>query len=98
MTYHRLRVPAAEVTRVTLEVRSQGKLGGQAHVPDAEGVWFKLVRNVSCLISPRFVNLTRGILGNIVICLSDNVHHSCAICIQVLSTLWLTSYPHSHQR
>lgn len=43
----RLRALAAEVTRVTLEVGSQGKLGGQAHVPDVEGVWFELVRNVS---------------------------------------------------
>jgi hypothetical protein len=32
---------------VTLEVGSQGKLGGQAHVPDVEGVWLNLVRNVS---------------------------------------------------
>ena len=43
---YRLRALAAEVTRVTLEV-SQGKLGGQAHVPDVEGVWLNLVRNVS---------------------------------------------------
>ena len=43
----RLRALAAEVTRVTLEVGSQGKLGGQAHVPDVEGVWLNLVRNVS---------------------------------------------------
>jgi osomolarity two-component system sensor histidine kinase NIK1 len=42
----RLRALAAEVTRVTLEVGSQGKLGGQADVPDVEGVWFELVRNV----------------------------------------------------
>jgi osomolarity two-component system, sensor histidine kinase NIK1 len=46
----RLRALAAEVTRVTLEVGSQGKLGGQAHVPDVEGVWFELVRNVSTLV------------------------------------------------
>ncbi len=39
-----LRALAAEVTRVTLEVGSQGKLGGQVHV---EGVWLNLVRNVS---------------------------------------------------
>ncbi|KAK0448574.1 hypothetical protein EV421DRAFT_1889261 [Armillaria borealis] len=43
----RLRALAAEVTRVTLEVGSQGKLGGQADVPDVEGVWFELVRNVN---------------------------------------------------
>jgi methyl-accepting chemotaxis protein len=46
----RLRALAAEVTRVTLEVGSQGKLGGQAHVPDVEGVWLNLVRNVSVLV------------------------------------------------
>ena len=45
----RLRALAAEVTRVTLEVGSQGKLGGQAHVPDVEGVWLNLVRNVRAL-------------------------------------------------
>ena len=43
----RLRTLAAEVTRVTLEVGSQGKLGGQANVPDVEGVWLELTRNVS---------------------------------------------------
>lgn len=42
---------AAEVTRVTLEVGSQGKLGGQAVVPDVEGVWFELVRNVNRMCS-----------------------------------------------
>jgi osomolarity two-component system sensor histidine kinase NIK1 len=42
-----LQAFAAEVTRVTLEVGSQGKLGGRAHVPDVEGVWFELVQNVS---------------------------------------------------
>ncbi|PBL01519.1 hypothetical protein ARMGADRAFT_1007506 [Armillaria gallica] len=43
----RLRALAAEVTRVTLEVGSQGKLGGQANVEDVEGVWFSLVKNVN---------------------------------------------------
>ncbi|KAK0198025.1 two-component histidine kinase Le.nik1-like protein [Armillaria mellea] len=43
----RLRALAAEVTRVTLEVGSQGKLGGQATVEDVEGVWFELVKNVN---------------------------------------------------
>ena len=47
--YHsnRLRALVVEVTWMTLEVGSQGKFGGQAHVPDVEGVWFELVRNVS---------------------------------------------------
>ncbi|KAG6917545.1 hypothetical protein DXG01_002182 [Tephrocybe rancida] len=43
----RLQVLALEVARVSLEVGSQGKLGGQARVPDVEGVWFELVRNVN---------------------------------------------------
>ncbi|KAH9929248.1 uncharacterized protein B0H18DRAFT_953709 [Fomitopsis serialis] len=36
-----------EVTRVTLEVGSQGKLGGQAHVPDVEGVWLDYTKRQS---------------------------------------------------
>ena len=48
----RLRALAAEVTRVTLEVGSQGILGGQAHVPDVEGVWLELTRNVRHYPSP----------------------------------------------
>jgi len=43
----RLRALAAEVTRVTLEVGTRGKLGGQAVVPDVEGVWEQLTANVS---------------------------------------------------
>ena len=43
----RLRALAAEVTRVTLEVGSQGKLGGSAMVEDVEGVWQELTHNVS---------------------------------------------------
>ncbi|KAF8814078.1 hypothetical protein BYT27DRAFT_7250387 [Phlegmacium glaucopus] len=35
----RLRALAAEVTRVTLQLGSQGKLGGRAHVPDVEGAY-----------------------------------------------------------
>ncbi|THU96840.1 hypothetical protein K435DRAFT_663749 [Dendrothele bispora CBS 962.96] len=47
----RLRLLAAEVTRVTMEVGSQGKLGGQANVPDVSGVWWELVRNVNRMCS-----------------------------------------------
>ena len=39
----RFRALSAEVTLVTLEVGSQGKLGGQAHVPDVEGVRLNLI-------------------------------------------------------
>ena len=35
--FDRLPVLAAEVTRVTLEVGSQGKCGGQDHIPDEIG-------------------------------------------------------------
>jgi hypothetical protein len=59
-TYYRLRALAAEVTRVTLEVGIQGKLGGQAHVSDVEGVSFELVRNVSCHIFLVFVQTLLG--------------------------------------
>ena len=52
----RLRALAAEVTRVTLEVGSQGKLGGQAHVPGVEGVWLNLVRNVSIFSTMLLLN------------------------------------------
>ncbi len=59
----RLRALAAEVTRVTLEVGSQGKLGGQADVPDVEGVWFELVKNVSRSFKLGFFILTLLIVG-----------------------------------
>ncbi len=42
-----LRTLADEVSRVSLEVGSQGKLGGQANVPDVEGVWKDLTVNAS---------------------------------------------------
>jgi osomolarity two-component system, sensor histidine kinase NIK1 len=51
-----LRLLAAEVTRVTLEVGSEGKLGGQAVVPGVEGVWELLVNNV-CSLSSSFSSL-----------------------------------------
>ncbi|RPD58040.1 hypothetical protein L227DRAFT_469196, partial [Lentinus tigrinus ALCF2SS1-6] len=47
----RLRALTAEVTRVTMEVGSKGQLGGQAHVPDVEGVWQELMRNVNRMCS-----------------------------------------------
>lgn len=40
---------AAEVAPITLEVGGQGKLGRQVRVPDAKGVLFELVWNVSRL-------------------------------------------------
>src|SRR5436853_3445583 len=40
---------AAEVTRVAREVGTEGKLGGQAKVPDATGTWRQLTDNVNQL-------------------------------------------------
>ncbi|HMF40621.1 MAG TPA: HAMP domain-containing protein, partial [Polyangia bacterium] len=40
---------AAEVTRVAKEVGTDGKLGGQADVPEAAGIWRDLTDNVNLL-------------------------------------------------
>jgi CheY-like chemotaxis protein/HAMP domain-containing protein len=44
-----LRLFADEVTRVAKEVGTEGKLGGQAEVPSATGMWRSLVDNVNQL-------------------------------------------------
>ena len=46
-----LTVFAAEVTRVSLEVGTEGKLGGQALVPNVEGTWMILTDNVNLMAS-----------------------------------------------
>ncbi|CAE6450555.1 unnamed protein product [Rhizoctonia solani] len=53
----RLRMFAGEVTRVALDVGSRGILGGQAYVPDVEGVWQELTDNVNRMCS----NLTNQV-------------------------------------
>lgn len=50
---------ANEVTRVSLEVGTEGKLGGQAVVAGVEGMWKVLTDNVNlmvrfCVITVRF--------------------------------------------
>src|SRR5438132_559609 len=50
---------AAEVTRVAKEVGTDGKLGGQAAVPEASGIWRDLTDNVNTLAS----NLTTQVRG-----------------------------------
>ncbi|HEY8164175.1 MAG TPA: HAMP domain-containing protein [Gemmatimonadaceae bacterium] len=42
-----LRIFAGEVTRVAKEVGTEGKLGGQADVPDVAGTWKDLTDNVN---------------------------------------------------
>ncbi len=41
----------SEVTRVSREVGTEGKLGGQAHVPGAAGIWRDLTDNVNSMAS-----------------------------------------------
>jgi methyl-accepting chemotaxis protein len=46
-----LNLFAGEVTRVALEVGTEGKLGGQADVPNVAGVWKELTDNVNNMAS-----------------------------------------------
>ena len=46
-----LRVFTSEVTRVAREVGSEGKLGGQAQVPEVSGVWRDLTDSVNSMAS-----------------------------------------------
>ncbi|WP_262386019.1 HAMP domain-containing protein, partial [Hymenobacter sp. BT491] len=46
-----LNLFAGEVTRVALEVGTEGKLGGQASVPNVAGVWKELTDNVNNMAS-----------------------------------------------
>lgn len=41
---------ASEVTRVALEVGTQGILGGQARVEGVQGTWADLTRNVNVCV------------------------------------------------
>src|SRR3712207_900570 len=47
----RLSVFADEVTRVAREVGTEGKLGGQAQVPNVAGTWKDLTDNVNFMAS-----------------------------------------------
>ena len=51
---------AGEVTRVAREVGTEGKLGGQAHVPGVGGTWKDLTDNVN-LMATNLTNQVRGI-------------------------------------
>src|SRR4029078_10363600 len=55
----KLRIFAAEVTRVAREVGTEGKLGGQAQVPGVGGTWKDLTDNVNLMAS----NLTDQVRG-----------------------------------
>src|SRR5207244_98198 len=51
---------ASEVTRVAREVGTEGKLGGQAHVPGVGGTWKDLTDNVN-LMAANLTGQVRGI-------------------------------------
>jgi methyl-accepting chemotaxis protein len=55
----RLNVFASEVTRVAREVGTDGKLGGQASVPNVDGIWKQLTDNVNIMAN----NLTTQVRG-----------------------------------
>ncbi|KAF9897368.1 hypothetical protein BX616_005725, partial [Lobosporangium transversale] len=55
---------ATEVSRVSLEVGTEGKLGGQAHVKDVSGTWKELTDNVNLMAS----NLTGHIRDIATVC------------------------------
>ncbi|HLL26840.1 MAG TPA: HAMP domain-containing protein [Xanthobacteraceae bacterium] len=48
---NQLRVFTSEVTRVAREVGTEGKLGGQAQVPEVTGVWKDLTESVNLMAS-----------------------------------------------
>jgi HAMP domain-containing protein/CheY-like chemotaxis protein len=52
---------AAEVTRVAREVGTDGKLGGQAEVPDVAGTWKDLTDSVN-VMAANLTNQVRGIV------------------------------------
>jgi signal transduction histidine kinase/HAMP domain-containing protein/ActR/RegA family two-component response regulator len=54
-----LRTFAKEVTRVAREVGTEGKLGGQARVPEVAGTWQELTESVNVMAS----NLTSQVRG-----------------------------------
>src|SRR5205809_383563 len=56
-----LRSFAAEVTRVAREVGTEGKLGGQAVVPDVAGTWKDLTDSVN-VMAANLTNQVRGIV------------------------------------
>lgn len=53
---------ASEVTRVALEVGTQGILGGQAKVEGVQGTWADLTRNVNVC---RFSSFSTGVSDNV---------------------------------
>src|SRR5262249_17183064 len=66
---HQLNAYAAEVTRVARDVRTEGKLGGQAAVPGVAGTWKDLTDNVNLMAG----NLTAQVrnIANVTIAVAN---------------------------
>lgn len=66
-----LRIFASEVVRMSMEVGTYGKLGGQAHVPNVEGTWKDLTENVNKMAD----NLTSQVreIARVTKCVAEGV-------------------------
>ncbi|PWN93695.1 putative nik-1 protein (Os-1p protein) [Acaromyces ingoldii] len=66
-----LRIFASEVVRMSMEVGTHGKLGGQAHVPNVEGTWKNLTDNVNKMAD----NLTSQVreIARVTKCVAEGV-------------------------
>ncbi|KAK0548889.1 histidine kinase osmosensor [Tilletia horrida] len=66
-----LRIFASEVVRMSVEVGTYGKLGGQAHVPNVEGTWKDLTENVNKMAD----NLTSQVreIARVTKCVAEGV-------------------------
>ena len=51
---------ASQVTRLAREVGTEGRLGGQAVIPDVRGIWAELTNNVN-LMAENLTNQVREI-------------------------------------
>jgi len=66
-----LRVFASEVVRMSMEVGTYGRLGGQAHVPNVEGIWKDLTESVNKMAD----NLTSQVreIARVTKCVAEGV-------------------------
>ncbi|PKI84485.1 histidine kinase [Malassezia vespertilionis] len=66
-----LRVFASEVVRMSMEVGTYGRLGGQAHVPNVEGIWKDLTKSVNKMAD----NLTSQVreIARVTKCVAEGV-------------------------
>ena len=63
---------ASEVTRVALEVGTEGILGGQAVVAEVQGTWADLTRNVNVCVPCHAMRLTADALTLLRVLEHDN--------------------------